>query len=384
MTTTNHLEHVERSRAKLLRAIGSAADLTLFQPPGNIGDRLIHAGTKQLLSHLSYCEKKLSQARSCTGHTALLGGCGGWCGPFHGLPAFLPLLEERFRKVIVLPSSFDTTINSVKQALSNTCATVFAREEISFQQIRNLCRAEIAHDCAFYFDYSPFRRSGQGILTAFRTDEESAFRTVPPENKDLSAVCGSLDEWLHTISSHELIRTDRAHVTIAGALLGKRVEYLASSYHKVPAIVDYCLRGFPVSRLSDDWFTTVIDDGSQLTDAERLRILAEKITSLIPADSDFLLVDNNQIGAIPLVGQVRVPFLEHEGTYWGSPANDKTAISELERMRRAGAGFIVFAWPALWWLDHYAGFHRHLRSNFRCLFENDSLVIFDVRSCDTP
>jgi hypothetical protein len=45
----------------------------------------------------------------------------------------------------------------------------------------------------------------------------------------------------------------------------------------------------------------------------------------------------------------------------------------------AGAGFIVFAWPAFWWLDHYAGLHRHLRAHFRCVLENDRLVVFDLR-----
>ena len=36
---------------------------------------------------------------------------------------------------------------------------------------------------------------------------------------------------------------------IAAALLGKRVEYEASSYHKVPAIAEYALRQYPVTRL---------------------------------------------------------------------------------------------------------------------------------------
>jgi hypothetical protein len=41
-----------------------------------------------------------------------------------------------------------------------------------------------------------------------------------------------------------------------------------------------------------------------------------------------------------------VPLVEREGQYWGSPADDAAAIEELERLRRAGAGFAAFAWPA--------------------------------------
>jgi 3-polyprenyl-4-hydroxybenzoate decarboxylase len=39
---------------------------------------------------------------------------------------------------------------------------------------------------------------------------------------------------------------------IAAALLGKRVEYRASSYHKVPAIAEFALRGFAALRQSSD------------------------------------------------------------------------------------------------------------------------------------
>jgi hypothetical protein len=35
---------------------------------------------------------------------------------------------------------------------------------------------------------------------------------------------------------------------IAGALMGKRVEYCSSVYHKVPAIAEYALKGFRVTR----------------------------------------------------------------------------------------------------------------------------------------
>jgi hypothetical protein len=75
-----------------------------------------------------------------------------------------------------------------------------------------------------------------------------------------------------------------------------------------------------------------------------------------------------------------VPFLERNGQFYGPPSDDATAISELERLRVAGASFIAFAWPAFWWLDYYSGLHQHLRSNFRCVLENDRVVLFDLRS----
>ena len=69
-----------------------------------------------------------------------------------------------------------------------------------------------------------------------------------------------------------------------------------------------------------------------------------------------------------------VSFLEHDGHYRGAPTDDATAISEFERLRRSGASFIVFGWPAFWWLDHYQGFSRHLRSNFHCVLRNERVT----------
>ena len=129
-------------------------------------------------------------------------------------------------------------------------ATVFARERDSLDLIKGLCDARLAHDTAFFFDFAPYRRPGRGTLEAFRSDREATGRPIPPGNVDVSVVSATLDEWLHTLARHALIRTDRAHVLIAGALLGKRVEWAASSTRKLPAIAAFALEGrFPVRRL---------------------------------------------------------------------------------------------------------------------------------------
>jgi hypothetical protein len=102
---------------------------------------------------------------------------------------------------------------------------------------------------------------------------------------------------------------------------------------------------------------------------------------LIPRGATFILVDEGQWGGGELGAERHVlPFLERDGQYWGAPPDDATAIRELERLRRSGASFLAFAWPAFWWLEYYAEFHRHLCSNFRCVLANDLLVAFDLQS----
>jgi glycosyltransferase involved in cell wall biosynthesis len=104
------------------------------------------------------------------------------------------------------------------------------------------------------------------------------------------------------------------------------------------------------------------------------------IAMMVPSAHSFILVDDAQWGAGSILAGRRVlPFIERGGQYWGAPADDEVAIRELERMRQAGAGFIVFAWSSFWWLGYYATFHRYLRTHFSCALENDRVVIFDLR-----
>ncbi len=113
---------------------------------------------------------------------------------------------------------------------------------------------------------------------------------------------------------------------------------------------------------------------------EQLDLSAQELVAVIPAADTFILVDEDQWNFGETVEGRRVlPFLERDGQYWGPPPDDQAAVRELERLRHSGATFMVFAWPAFWWLDHYTGLHRYLRSAFRCVLENDRLVVFDLR-----
>src|SRR5271169_2376153 len=244
----SHRERVEASRRLILETIGDCEDMTFVRNVGNMGDHLIGGGTRALLAGRPYREVSLREVGRVRGRLALLGGGGAWCEPYHELmPEALPVLERTFDRVVVLPSSFDLSVEAVARTLSRSRAVVFARGRESYRQIRTVCDARLAHDASFFFDFSPWRHEGHGVLNAWRTDRESAgLYALPAGNIDISAACESLDEWLWTIARHALVRTDRAHVLIAAALLGKTVEYRASSYHKVPEIAAFALSGFPV------------------------------------------------------------------------------------------------------------------------------------------
>ena len=113
---------------------------------------------------------------------------------------------------------------------------------------------------------------------------------------------------------------------------------------------------------------------------DRLHQAAKDVAALIPLGDILILVDEQQLGSEVAAGCRAIPFLERDGQYWGPPPDDDTAIRELERLRSSGAAFMVFAWPAFWWLEYYSGLHQYLRSRFRCVLENDRLVVFDLRT----
>jgi SAM-dependent methyltransferase len=107
--------------------------------------------------------------------------------------------------------------------------------------------------------------------------------------------------------------------------------------------------------------------------------LPREIAAIVPEGSAFILVDDNRFGPNAVPGRLALPFLEKDGTPWGKPEDDATAIRELERMRAASPSIIVFASCSFWWLNYYTAFCRYLRSKFACVQENDCIIAFDLR-----
>jgi len=242
----------KQSKEKILNSIKDTKDIFFLKAWGNIGDELIYRGAKRLLQNIEYKEIELKNLKDEVGELALVSGSGGWTRQFHKLPSYLAKVETQFNRVIVLPSTYDVSFPYIRQILGNSKAKFFARDITSYNQIMNLCDAELALDCAFFFDFVPFENDEcSGILNAFRSDQASIWKELPPENVDISINCKSLTEWLTTIAKHKIIRTDRAHVMLSGAMQGKYVEFTTTRDHKLPSIAEYALKDFQVYRIPD-------------------------------------------------------------------------------------------------------------------------------------
>jgi O-methyltransferase len=117
---------------------------------------------------------------------------------------------------------------------------------------------------------------------------------------------------------------------------------------------------------------------------EQRILLAREIERLIPAGESLILVDQEQFGASIVAGRRVIPFLEKDGNYWGPPADDEQAVRELERLRQAGARYIIFAGNVSWWLEYYSGLREYLRSNFRLIGDDARMIAFDLRNGAAP
>lgn len=197
---------------------------------GNAGDALIAAATGQVLDRLGIVVGSEG--------TVLVAGGGGLIPRYDCMAKTLAKVP-RDKKVIILPS----TVAGYWQLLGEfRNLTLLAREEVTLSLARmNGIRTLLCEDAAFSFDYSPWT-GGEGTLVAMRADAERSGRPLPENNRDVSLESTgwwglhnsmiAARKFVQTISRHAMIDTDRCHVAIVGAMLGKQVTLRPGNYHK--------------------------------------------------------------------------------------------------------------------------------------------------------
>ena len=120
-------------------------------------------------------------------------------------------------------------------------------------------------------------------------------------------------------------------------------------------------------------------DSDKEYSAKFRELLSGDLEPIIPAGALFIMVDKgrqHELGG----GRRAVPFPERDGDWAGYPADDAAAMTELERLRRAGAQFIVFPRPMFYWLEAYPELNKSLVAHGRCVLNNDRVLIFELDS----
>jgi hypothetical protein len=227
--------------------------ITLLPNDGNCGDGLIYLGLRQLCAEYLVGFTELLYPRPSAGDTLFVLGCGNLCKPFHIQVEKIRRYLDSFRRIYLLSCSIDPSCEDVAELLKSLPpqTVIFCRELYTFEKVSALVgdRIEVYtdHDLALTINCDAWIQKGRGNLNAFRTDTESLGNKLPADNIDVSLWGGSADGemLLRTISEYRSVHTDRAHVAICAAMLGKETHVYPNNYHKVRGIFEYSLAGRP-------------------------------------------------------------------------------------------------------------------------------------------
>lgn len=238
--------HQFKELARHIRSIGDEP-IVFIPSPGNWGDSLINAGTREFLRdfEIPYMERKRTEAhdvRNLKFKHILIGGGGGWCRFWHSTPEYVMAILPKAMHVTVLPTSIG---DAPKQPTPVDSLSIFSRGTTGLECAKyNL---KYCHDMAFYCtDGLQYHRNGIGHLKVMRVDDEGTAGEVPKDNYDLSLNGNGYADprpFYQEIARFDSVFTDRLHVGIAAAQLGLRTTLHPSSYNKVQSVYEHSMRG---------------------------------------------------------------------------------------------------------------------------------------------
>lgn len=233
--------------------LGDVRKVHYVANPGNTGDAVIARATGEVFSGLG-----ISAVRES--HIMVLGGGGNLIPRYGNMRAVLQSLPRRGKKIIILPVTAFGCFGLLREFED---LTLMAREQVTWALAREAgVRAILCHDMAFELDLTWWGmqpdRAVKPLLNNFRKDCESAGGSMRHEegNRDLSEEFGNKwwtletargpsREFISEINVHRKVRTDRLHVGIVAACLGKEVELYPNDYFKNQAVYENSLNGFP-------------------------------------------------------------------------------------------------------------------------------------------
>ena len=237
-----------------------------FHQAGNAGDGLIAYATYLAMQRHGIKYETMHNWDDVHGATILVGGGGNLIeGRYAETAEFIRRHASRNR-LILLPHTVSGYADVLQETHRNL--TVFCREPVS-HALALLAGAKpanthLAHDMVFYLEDDHFApwEMGTGSLAAMRQDgESSGFAPVPQGNIDISSSWNGelwqnekftravVDSLRCFIEPFRQVQTDRLHVSILSALLGKEVFFFPNAYYKNRAVFEHSMSArFPKVR----------------------------------------------------------------------------------------------------------------------------------------
>ncbi len=294
-------ELTTKNMVKLLKSLDN--HLYLYPNPGNAGDSLITCATMQFFERYNISYEIVQDASfDSTGRTVLYAGGGNFGGTDSRAARFMQKHKDLVKNLVFLPHTIYGAEDLLAKLKPNS--HIICRERVSYDFVKTkapkantylhddivfqsdvhkfmenrpevnflpyifkelLCKVTGKLDYDFglslrgYLTYKSFLRSQKSreasrgaVLKAFRIDVEKTSNIVPKGNVDLSAVLElsackpdlsklSCYHFLTEIDAYAEVHTNRLHIAIGAACLGKNVKLYANNYFKIKAIYEYSI-----------------------------------------------------------------------------------------------------------------------------------------------
>lgn len=285
---------------QLLASLPKGRQIYYRANPGNGGDSLIATGAFKLFREYNLNIQMVNpDSFNADGKIVIYAGGGNLVGIYPEARDFFYKHHRTAAQLILLPHTVNENRDLLRELGSNV--TIFAREKVSYEYLKKHVRKSniyIDHDLAFHLNayeiinqpqisfitaltlkifykstnniksekipsiirmiqnYSHelihLKLKNRGIANCFRDDVERISASLPKNNADLSTMYEystrneemtfyATQRLLKYINKFKKIRTDRLHICIAAALLGKEVEFYPNSYYKCKAVYEYSI-----------------------------------------------------------------------------------------------------------------------------------------------
>jgi hypothetical protein len=108
----------------------------------------------------------------------------------------------------------------------------------------------------------------------------------------------------------------------------------------------------------------------------RLAAARDHVERAMPAGGTALLLDAGEWEPGLVRDRLLRTFPERSESWWGYPADDRSAVEELRRALRSGVGHVIVAWQCSWWLDVYPGMAAELRQRSAGVDATPDVTVF--------
>ena len=262
--------------------------------PGNPGDKLIYKGTAQLLADL---QTVVVDNPNKADFLLYPGGCPTmWPGVMEKIVETMKIFPDK--KIVIGPATFEfgfTDWPKIFIRYSERIAGLFCRDKKSYENLKKAKLSQtivqgLSHDPSLYLKDSPFiqelkaKATEEYVLAALRRDhemkpgmEEEFISKISPllnekisrkllrwarkreKRRKIRIISAKIDnlpikdvdiwlledcEYLKTICRAKQVHTDRLHVMIVSAMLGKKVFAYPTLYNKLENVYEHSLKNW--------------------------------------------------------------------------------------------------------------------------------------------